>query len=71
MIPNDRSLWVGRVIEQYQIMSLIAAGGMGVVYLARDRRLGRHVALKSCLKSSQKIMNVSFDWNVKRGCWHR
>jgi len=46
MTPNDSSIWVGRVIEQYQIMSLIAAGGMGVVYLARDRRLGRNVAFK-------------------------
>ena len=46
MTPNDSSVWVGRVIDQYQILSLIAAGGMGVVYLARDRRLGRHVAFK-------------------------
>src|SRR5262245_420325 len=46
MPANDSSTWVGRVIEQYQVMSLIAAGGMGVVYLARDRRLSRHVAFK-------------------------
>jgi len=46
MSAGDSSVWVGRIIDQYQIISLIAAGGMGVVYLARDRRLGRNVAFK-------------------------
>lgn len=31
---------------QYQIISAIGAGGMGEIYLARDTRLERHVALK-------------------------
>lgn len=30
----------------YQIVSRIADGGMGVVFLAQDRRLGRYVAIK-------------------------
>src|SRR5262247_600581 len=38
--------FVGRSLGHYQTLSLIGAGGMGEVYLAEDRRLGRKVALK-------------------------
>jgi Tol biopolymer transport system component/serine/threonine protein kinase len=37
---------VGKVIGPYQIQSLLAAGGMGNVYLAVDIRLRRQVAIK-------------------------
>lgn len=36
----------GRTIGHYQIVSLLGAGGMGEVYLARDRKLSRQVAIK-------------------------
>jgi serine/threonine protein kinase len=36
----------GKQIGPYQIISLIGQGGMGQVYLAKDQRLGRRVALK-------------------------
>jgi Tol biopolymer transport system component len=38
---------VGRRLDQYEVRSFIGAGGMGEVYLARDTRLERDVAIKS------------------------
>jgi serine/threonine protein kinase/tetratricopeptide (TPR) repeat protein len=37
---------VGRTIAQYEILARIGGGAMGVVYQARDAKLGRRVALK-------------------------
>jgi Tol biopolymer transport system component len=42
----EAGLAVGRKIHQYELLSLLGAGGMGEVYLARDGQLDRQVALK-------------------------
>ena len=46
-VPNESGgAMIGKLIGHYQIESLIGVGGMGEVYLARDKELGRKAALK-------------------------
>ena len=48
----------GLTVGAYEIVSFISRGGMGEVYLAHDRRLGRKVALK--------LLPASFTKNQER-----
>ena len=45
--PNDEArLQPGHRLGPYEIVSFLAAGGMGAVYRASDPRTGRDVAIK-------------------------
>lgn len=45
----------GQLVNQYEIIREIGAGGMGRVYLARDTVLGRRVALKFLISNSAQF----------------
>src|SRR5690349_8702613 len=45
-------LAAGAMVQQYEVIRRLGTGGMGTVYLARDTRLGRRVAIKLLAKYS-------------------
>ncbi|HEY5924092.1 MAG TPA: protein kinase, partial [Kofleriaceae bacterium] len=47
-------------INQYEMIKMIGEGGMGTVYLARDLRLGRRVAIKFLQSNNQKELTQRF-----------
>jgi len=46
VIRQDKNLTNGKCFGHYEIISQIGAGGMGEVYLAKDKKLDRRVAVK-------------------------
>jgi predicted ATPase/class 3 adenylate cyclase/Tfp pilus assembly protein PilF len=62
----------GLVQNRYLIVRTVARGGMGMVYEARDQRLGNVVALKECLLSDLRLQEAfEREARVLAGLHHR
>ena len=45
-LADRNASFIGQEVGSYTVESLLGSGGMGQVYLARDRKLNRRIALK-------------------------
>src|SRR2546423_2055068 len=57
IVEQQADLKAGQEIGSYEVLSTLGRGGMGEVYLAQDKKLGRKVALKLLPSSFSKDMN--------------
>ncbi len=51
-LPSISALPAGISLQEFEITGVLGEGGFGIVYLARDRQLGREVAIKEYMPAS-------------------
>lgn len=57
----------GRVLNQYIIKKQLGSGSFGIVYVALDTALNRHVAIKECSKSKLKKQKQQTEFGMRGG----
>jgi len=66
VVETDRDLAPGSRIEDYELLSEVARGGMGIVYRARQRTPSRVVALKMILPVHLNSLGAIDRFRVKQ-----
>lgn len=54
-LPAPSELGPGDMVGGYEIIRFAGRGGMGTVYIARDNKLGRHVAIKQIFGANEAL----------------